>query len=221
MLLPVKGFSNLHTGNGSVSKYGHHHSVPRTVPCAHSLYTYAVWIGVCRTWRLLWHRLGRDAKFSRGRGTGREELGYYYRNLRVVRGGGWVAGAKGKYTRIDESTEFRLHNLFLHAFFFYSYSTLLSYCCLAAYTRNAIVRRPYHPITPWRSSFISFFGFVPIFSCHILPLPIPTLLSNSLLVMNFNDCNRFRMLSLPPYRRFRETRTLLIVYFYSLIVSID
>jgi hypothetical protein len=31
-----------------------------------------------------------------------------------------------------------------------------------------------------------------------LPLPIPTLLSNSLLVMNFNDCNRFRMLSLPP-----------------------
>jgi hypothetical protein len=25
MLLAVKGFSNLHTGNGSVSKYGHHH----------------------------------------------------------------------------------------------------------------------------------------------------------------------------------------------------
>lgn len=129
--------------------------MPRTVPCAYSLYTYAVWIGVCRTWRLLWHRLGRDAKFSRGRGTGREELGYYYRNLGVVRGGGWVAGAKGKYTRIDESTEFRLHNLFLHAFFFNSYSTLLSYCCLAAYTRNAIVRRP----SPYYSVTFQFYFF--------------------------------------------------------------
>lgn len=154
MLLPVKGFSNLHTGNGSVSKYGHHHRCREQFRVLIA-YTHAVWIGVCRTWRLLWHRLGRDAKFSRGRGTGREELGYYYRNLGVVRGGGWVAGAKGKYTRIDESTEFRLHNLFLHAFFFYSYSTLLSYCCLAAYSRNAIVRRP----SPYYSVTFQFYFF--------------------------------------------------------------
>jgi hypothetical protein len=31
---------------------------------------------------------------------------------------GWVAGAKGKY--VDESTEFRLHSLFLHAFFYFT-----------------------------------------------------------------------------------------------------
>jgi hypothetical protein len=110
-------------------------------------------------------------------------IGYYKEiSERVVWGGGWVAEANGKY--VCESTEFRPCTIY-----FYSPSSTLLYApelllLAAAYqkchgdgeTVTLLLRDV--PVSFFLESFAQFF------SCNILRLPIPTFLSNSLLVIH-------------------------------------
>lgn len=91
---PVKGFKFLtNTGNGSVSKYGHHHRCRGTVPCAYSLHMQCglecVGLGVC---------FGTDWDGMLSLVEERDWPGgirHYKRNLeRVV--GGWVGWQERK-----------------------------------------------------------------------------------------------------------------------------